>query len=303
MMQAIATLATSQTAAQTATAQAATAPRPREPDVKDPDVFEGNREKLQGFLTECDMVFRLQPSRFGLDSTRVDYMISFLRGAPLLAVRPFLDVNPRPSELSDVASFKEYLKSNFGDPDEDGTARIRLAALRQDKTAAEYLVEIRGCLAILGWPEDGLVVDNTIKGLKDHIQLELVRHKRPKNLTELANIVIPFDNQTSEYYRMHRKPTSTFGTKNPVAASTPVATLSSGPPRSSTPARASPPVSRARGPLSQEEKDRRLREGLCSYCGGSGHFASDCPRRPQGSTPLPSLDVKPDQGKAKDPSS
>ena len=254
------------------------------------------------------MVFRLQASRFTLDTTRVDYMISFLRGAPLLAVRPFLDKTPRPSEISDVISFREYLKSNFGDPDEDGTARIKLAALRQDKSAAKYLVEVRGCLAILGWPEDGLVVDNAIKGLKDHIQLELVRHKRPKNLTELTNIVVPFDNQTSEYYRLHKKPVSSFGSRAATVSSTPISTLGSSPAprpftsRASTPA--SIPVSRPRGHLSQEEKDRRLNEGLCSYCGESGHFATDCPRRPQSSLPPTDLaSVKPEPGNDSDPSS
>lgn len=38
-------------------------------------------------------------------------------------------------------------------------------------------------------------------------------------------------------------------------------------------------ISRQRGPLSQAEKDRRRREGLCLYCGNSGHVANDCPNK------------------------
>src|SRR5712672_2239532 len=34
------------------------------------------------------------------------------------------------------------------------------------------------------------------------------------------------------------------------------------------------------GPLSQEEKDRRRRNNLCSYCGGQNHFADWCPKKP-----------------------
>jgi len=34
------------------------------------------------------------------------------------------------------------------------------------------------------------------------------------------------------------------------------------------------------GPLSQEEKDRRHRNNLCSYCGGQNHFADRCLKRP-----------------------
>ena len=29
--------------------------------------------------------------------------------------------------------------------------------------------------------------------------------------------------------------------------------------------------------LSQEEKDRKNRKGLCQYCGGAGHIARICP--------------------------
>ena len=36
-------------------------------------------------------------------------------------------------------------------------------------------------------------------------------------------------------------------------------------------------VSAPKGPLTAEEKKRRMDLGLCSYCGGEGHFASLCP--------------------------
>lgn len=34
-----------------------------------------------------------------------------------------------------------------------------------------------------------------------------------------------------------------------------------------------------RGPLTQEEKKRRRALGLCNYCGGPNHIASDCPNK------------------------
>ena len=44
-------------------------------------------------------------------------------------------------------------------------------------------------------------------------------------------------------------------------------------------------LSLARGQLTQEEKGRRLVEGLCLYCGGHGHLACNCPNKPQPSQP------------------
>ena len=37
-----------------------------------------------------------------------------------------------------------------------------------------------------------------------------------------------------------------------------------------------------RGPLTQEEKERRRKLLLCLYCGKPGHFARDCSVRPKG---------------------
>ena len=67
----------------------------KEPKVKDPETFHGQRDTLNAFLTECELIFELQSSRFADDRTKVNYMISLLRGMPLLA-RPLLAQVPRP---------------------------------------------------------------------------------------------------------------------------------------------------------------------------------------------------------------
>ena len=36
-----------------------------------------------------------------------------------------------------------------------------------------------------------------------------------------------------------------------------------------------------KGPISQQEKSRRIAEGLCLYCGESGHLRVDCPKKPK----------------------
>ena len=40
-------------------------------------------------------------------------------------------------------------------------------------------------------------------------------------------------------------------------------------------------ATRRRGPLSDEEKQRRRANRLCLYCGGLGHIAINCPDRPK----------------------
>ena len=40
-------------------------------------------------------------------------------------------------------------------------------------------------------------------------------------------------------------------------------------------------MTRRRGPLSDEEKQRRRANRMCLYCGGPGHIAIHCPHRPR----------------------
>ena len=40
-------------------------------------------------------------------------------------------------------------------------------------------------------------------------------------------------------------------------------------------------MTQQRGPLSDEEKQRRRANHLCLYCGGPGHIAIHCSRRPR----------------------
>ena len=37
-------------------------PKAQEPKVKDPETFHGQRDSLNAFITECELVFELQPS-------------------------------------------------------------------------------------------------------------------------------------------------------------------------------------------------------------------------------------------------
>ena len=98
-----------------------TVPTSKEPKIKDPDTFDGSTKSLNGFLTEYELVFELQPSRFGDDRTKINYMISSLRGTPLEAIRPYITSTIKPSFLLNFDEFILRLKLNYGDPDETGT--------------------------------------------------------------------------------------------------------------------------------------------------------------------------------------
>ncbi len=151
------------------------------------------------FITECELVFELQPSRFQDERTRASYMISLLRDTPLLAIRPIMSALPRAEMLDDHKKLIEYLRINYGDPDEKGTARRKLKGVRQNGSASAYFAELQQYIAILGWKEQEQIVDRAIDGLKPHLKDEIARSGLlPQTLAELIDFVIPLDNRLYE---------------------------------------------------------------------------------------------------------
>lgn len=178
----------------------------KEPKVKDPETFHGHRNSLNSFLTECELVFELQPSRFQDDRTKISYMVSYLRDAPLLAVRPLLQENPRPEMLEVYTDFIAYLRSNYGDPDEKGTARRKLKSLHQVGSASSYFAEFQQYVAILGWKDQEPIVDKAIEGLRPNLKDEIARQGyEAETLTDLIKFIIPLDNRLYEREQERRR--------------------------------------------------------------------------------------------------
>ena len=288
----------------------------KEPKVKDPETFHGQRDTLNAFLTECELIFELQPSRFAEDRTKVSYMISLLRGTPLLAVRPLLSEIPRPIMLEDFVLFVEYLRTNYGDPDEKGTARRKLKSLRQVGPASSYFAEFQQYISILGWKDQDPIVDRAIDGLKPYLKDEVARTGlQPRSLTDLISFIVPLDNRLYERDQERRretkdpnprdtKATTSSGTTKVVA---PIQVSPNvGQPRRGTSTNGDRPVRTAtnsspqRGPLSDTERQRRRDQGLCLYCGNPGHQAYNCPNAPPNRalprTTPPTVQVKIEDG-------
>ena len=172
------------------------APISKEPKIKDPDTFDGSTKSLNGFLTECELVFELQPSRFGNDRTKINYMISLLRGTPLEAIRPYITSTIKPSFLLNFDEFILRLKLNYGDPDETGTARRKLKSLRQTTSASAYFAEFQQYIAVLQWVDGDMIVDRAIDGLKPNLKDEIARTgSNFVSLGDLMRFIIPLDNR------------------------------------------------------------------------------------------------------------
>ena len=275
-------------------------PTSREPKVKDPETFHGQRNSLNAFLTECELVFEIQSSRFGHDRVKVSYMISFLRDTPLLAIRPLLSQVPRPAVLESYPAFVEYLRTNYGDPDEKGTARRKLKGLKQLGPASAYFAEFQQYVAILGWKDQDPIIDRAIEGLKPNLKDEVARQGfLPKTLDELIIFIVPLDNRLYEREQERRREkdvketstkvaqtrqgnpttTSTFRTNGPSSANVDSSRSPTTPAQDSRQmsyGNNQQPTRTFRGPISDAERQRRRDHDLCLRCGQPGHRAAEC---------------------------
>ena len=262
-------------------------PHAKEPNVKEPECFSGDTYSLNGFLTQCDLVFALQSSRFANDSVKVKYIISFLRGTPLLAIRPLLLMDPSPIMLNNLQLFTNHLRTTYGDPDEVAVATRKLQDLKQTGPASAYFAEFQQYIAIAGWGSGPVVVHMAIQGLKSHLQDELARIAiRPQTIGELIQFIVPLDNRLFEREQSKRaqtkiavpRSTTSYASYANVAQFTTAAAVQPNVVGVSRPIPTSAVRSTIiRSPLTAEEKQKRRDNNLCLYCGDAGHLAMSCP--------------------------
>lgn len=288
----------------------------KEPKAREPDTFNGRQpEKLNQFIMECDLVFKLQPSRYYTEEIKVTFMMSYLRGVALDAVRPLSTAIPPALELSSRDAFVRYLKDNFGDPDERGTARRHLKELKQTGTASEYFARMRELIAVLGWRDQEPIVDKAIDGLSSTMKDELARHGREfESFDELIRFIVPLDNRLRVRDLERKAEVARRGEVGKVAVAksflpaVPPASMvspSSGGrevqgtrPQAENSTSSSVPV--RRGTLPEAERERRRVENACYRCGQTGHFLPNCPLTRVVSRPLPPIPSQAPKQEAKE---
>lgn len=282
-----------------------------EPKANAPDTFSGKRaDKLNQFLFQCEQVFQLQRSQFPNDQVKIRYMIGYLRDSALDAVRPLTMIEEGADELDSLENFVHFLKSNFGDPDELGTVRRNFKSLKQTGNAADYFAKVREYVAVLGWPQNGPVVDKVIDGLSSDLKDEMARSgKEFDTLEQLTRFIIPLDNRLRARDEEKKKETkekeakerdkSVSSVTSSFAPKTTGTTFPTFTPRTSfydsslsRPQQAAPNSSRfnptqpfqnstsgIRPPITEGEREDRRRTGRCMRCGERGHILASCPKQ------------------------
>ena len=138
----------------------------------------------------------------------------------------------------------------------------------------DYAIEFRTAASDSGWNTPALI-DAFMNGLADPIKDCLAPLELPQDLETLISKATRVDNRLRERERGVEPHLDLQATSSPGNSSSRI------PPDSATPGTAPPqaweePMQLGRTRISPEERQRRLQEGSCFYCGLQGHQHATC---------------------------
>ncbi len=226
-----------------------------------PEKFDGSPSRCKGFLLQCSMFVNQQPTLYSTDESRIAFVCSLLTGRALdWATAVWSDERAVfPSFTRFLQRFREVFKHPAGGKE----VGEQLLALRQGRsTAADYALSFRTLSAQTGWADDPLKLLFR-KGLSMELQSELACRDEGRSLDQFIDLAIQIDNLV----RSRRQPH--FLAASPGMTSPPEPE----------------PMQLGFTHLSTEERERRMHNNLCLYCGLPGHLRASCPTRPPRNPP------------------
>ncbi|KAK3535970.1 hypothetical protein QTP70_022856, partial [Hemibagrus guttatus] len=272
------------TAATSASAAASPSPPVIASPVSAPAPFSGSAGDCNEFLLQCSLALEMQPQLYPDDRAKVAFIISRLEGKALRWAEP-LWTQHHPAVTS-LSSFLEHFREVFGTPAGDSSIGERLCWLRQGSlTVSDFALQFWTLAATSGWNEQALITTYR-QGLNPCIRLHLAAYEGFIGLEKFIQLSIRVATRMQLCFEEHQDQSL------PPAA----------PRRSehvSRPEPANEPMDLEHSDLTsierQRERQRRLAQNCCLYCGCLGHFIAECPTRPARSVVsalLPVLNIK-----------
>lgn len=240
-----------------------------------PPVFENTSNSLEDVIFYCDMEYSMKPGAYEMDSAKTIFLVSHLNKAAFTWART--QITSKPQLADDYASFKESVRALYGSNDELSSleAQSKLESLKQTKSASEYTALFEQYTSRLGFNVEAKEALYR-RGLKPSLRRALAAtNEIYDDYADLCRATIKLD---SNLYAVDKAEKST---NKPSFSSSPSE------PRSNKNKGKKPSGSRnstARGPLSNAEREKRIKNNLCLYCGKPGHTVKDCKEKPKGNS-------------------
>ncbi|KAF7647276.1 hypothetical protein LDENG_00174840 [Lucifuga dentata] len=162
-----------------------------EPCLPPPEHYSGDPGTCRSFLSQCSLVFELQPATFPSDRAKVAYVITLLSGKAREWGTAVWDTNSL--VCASFSSFSMEMKKVF-DRSLSGreAAREILHITQNNHMVSDYAIEFRTLAATCNWDTQALF-DVFYHGLSARIKDELATHNLPDNLDSLIELACRVD--------------------------------------------------------------------------------------------------------------
>lgn len=237
----------------------------REPRLPPPVPYAGDPGTCRSFLSQCSLVFELQPSTFPSDRSRIAYVITLLTGRAREWGTAIWDSNS--SVCHSFETFADEMRKVFDRSLHGREAAREMLMIRQGRrSASDYAIDFRTLAATTGWNEEAQY-DAFLSGLSEAIKDEVASRELPTSFDSLVELAIRIDKRLKLHYGERE-----FSRRPKKLPETPLLALAS---PSADPEPEPMQVDRAR--LSPAERQRRRDSNACLYCGQPGHYLAQCP--------------------------
>ncbi|MBZ3881963.1 Zinc finger CCHC domain-containing protein 5 [Sciurus carolinensis] len=230
-----------------------------------PLAFNGDAQKLPEFLIQLNSYMRVRGHLYPTEAALVSFVGNRFSGEAGRWFQPLLDIQS--PLLEQFESFIQVLLDTFDNPEnlEDANHHIRQLC-QGEGSIHQYATHFHLIAQELNWDESTLCIQFQ-EGLASSILNELSLTSSATNLSNLITQCVSLEEKLSGEADPNPPGASPSedrdGPESPPAENQPVQAVSNRP------------------HLSEAERARRREGHLCLYCGHPGHFARDCPVKPQ----------------------
>ncbi|KAK3545854.1 hypothetical protein QTP70_016092 [Hemibagrus guttatus] len=269
LRRALASAAGSATPASVSAAAAVSSPPVYASPMAVPAPYSGAAEDCNGFLLQCSLTLEMQSHLYPDDRAKIAFIISRLDGKALRWAEPLWSQSN--SMMSSLSAFTRHFREVFGRPEGDSSVGERLCRIKQGNlSVTEYALQFRTLAAASGWNEQALITTYR-QGLDPQVRLHLAAHEDSMGLEKFIQLSVRLATRMQLCFEEHQS--------QPAASTAPA---QPGPVSHPEPADDAMQLelSEVSSADRQWERQRRLAQSCCFYCGGSGHFVAKCPLRP-----------------------
>ncbi|KAG3272474.1 retrotransposon Gag like 3 [Ictidomys tridecemlineatus] len=230
-----------------------------------PLAFNGDAQKLPEFLIQLSSYMRVRGHLYPTEAALVSFIGNRFSGEAGRWFQPLLDIQS--PLLEQFESFLQVLLDTFDNPENLEDANYHTRQLCQGEGSLhQYATHFHLIAQDLNWDESTLCIQFQ-EGLASSILNELCL---TSSVTSLSNLI-------TQCISLEEKLSGEPDPDPPGASPSKDRDRPESPPAENQPAQA---VGN-RPHLSEAERARRREGHLCLYCGHPGHFARDCPVKPQ----------------------